>query len=31
VTDEYAGAHWLSSFVWYLSTRAEGGVAPGAA
>jgi hypothetical protein len=27
-TDDYAGAHWLSSFVLYLLTRAEGGVAP---
>lgn len=27
-TDEYAGAHWLSSFVLYLLTRNEGGIAP---
>lgn len=27
-TDDYAGAHWLSSFVLYLLTRNEGGVAP---
>lgn len=27
-TDEYAGAHWLSSFVVYLLTRNEGGIAP---
>jgi hypothetical protein len=27
-TDDYAGAHWLTSFVLYLLTRAEGGVAP---
>lgn len=27
-TDDYAGAHWLSSFVLYLLTRAEGGIAP---
>jgi len=28
-TDEYAGAHWLTSFVLYLCTRHEGGIAPG--
>jgi hypothetical protein len=27
-TDDYAGAHWLSSFVLYLVTREEGGIAP---
>ncbi|AGN00294.1 hypothetical protein L593_01705 [Salinarchaeum sp. Harcht-Bsk1] len=27
-TDDYAGAHWLSSFVLYLLTRDEGGIAP---
>ena len=27
-TDDYAGAHWLSSFVCYLLTRNAGGVAP---
>ncbi|WP_380676337.1 DUF2891 domain-containing protein [Salinigranum sp. GCM10025319] len=27
-TDEYAGAHWLSSFVLYLLTRNEGGIVP---
>ena len=27
-TDDYAGAHWLSSFVLYLLTREEGGIAP---
>lgn len=27
-TGDYAGAHWLSSFVVYLLTRNEGGVAP---
>jgi len=27
-TDEYAGAHWLSSFVLYLLTREEGAIAP---
>ena len=27
-TDEYAGAHWLSSFVLYLLTRNEGTIAP---
>jgi hypothetical protein len=27
-TDDYAGSHWLSSFVLYLLTRAEGGIAP---
>ena len=26
---DYAGAHWLSSFVLYLLTRNEGGIAPG--
>ncbi len=25
-TDDYAGAHWLSSFVLYLLTRNEGGI-----
>lgn len=25
-TDEYAGSHWLSSFVLYLLTRNEGGI-----
>ena len=29
-TDDYAGAHWLSSFVLYLLTRREGGIDPGA-
>jgi len=29
-TDEYAGAHWLSSFVLYLLTREEGAIAPDA-
>jgi hypothetical protein len=28
-TGEYAGAHWLSSFVLYLVTRNDGGIAPG--
>jgi hypothetical protein len=28
--DDYAGAHWLSSFAVYLLTRHEGGIAPGA-
>jgi hypothetical protein len=28
-TEEYAGAHWLSSFVLYLVTRNDGGIAPG--
>lgn len=28
-TENYAGAHWLSSFVLYLLTRSEGGIAPG--
>jgi hypothetical protein len=28
--DDYAGAHWLSSFAVFLLTRAEGGIAPGA-
>ncbi|WP_313691486.1 DUF2891 domain-containing protein [Halorarum halobium] len=27
-TDDYAGSHWLSSFVLYLLTRTEGGIAP---
>jgi hypothetical protein len=27
-TDDYAGAHWLSSFVTYLVSRHEGGIAP---
>ena len=27
-TDDYAGAHWLSSFVLYLLTRNSGGIAP---
>jgi hypothetical protein len=27
-TDDYAGAHWLSSFVLYLLTRNDGGIAP---
>lgn len=27
-TDDYAGAHWLSSFVLYLLTRTEAGIAP---
>ena len=27
-TEDYAGAHWLSSFVLYLLTRNEGGIAP---
>ncbi|MFB6221126.1 MAG: DUF2891 domain-containing protein [Halolamina sp.] len=27
-TDEYAGSHWLSSFVLYLLTRNEAGIAP---
>ncbi|SFR75722.1 Protein of unknown function [Halogeometricum rufum] len=27
-TEDYAGAHWLTSFVLYLLTRDEGGVAP---
>jgi hypothetical protein len=27
-TDAYAGAHWLSSFVLYLLSRHDGGVAP---
>ncbi|MFB6234396.1 MAG: DUF2891 domain-containing protein [Halopenitus sp.] len=27
-TDDYAGSHWLSSFVLYLVTRTEGGIAP---
>lgn len=27
-TDKYAGSHWLSSFVLYLLSRNEGGIAP---
>lgn len=27
-TDEYAGSHWLSTFVLYLGTRNAGGIAP---
>jgi hypothetical protein len=27
-TDDYAGTHWLTSFVFYLLTRNEGGIAP---
>jgi len=27
-TEDYAGAHWLSSYLLYLVTRAEGGIAP---
>ena len=27
-TEDYAGAHWLSSFVLYLLTRNEGAIAP---
>lgn len=27
-TENYAGSHWLSSFVLYLLTRNEGGIAP---
>jgi hypothetical protein len=27
-TDDYAGSHWLSSFVLYLLTRTEAGIAP---
>ena len=27
-TDDYAGAHWLSSFVLYLLTRNDGAIAP---
>jgi len=27
-TDDYAGAHWLSSFALYLLTHSEGGIAP---
>lgn len=27
-TDDYAGSHWLSTFVLYLLTRNEGGIAP---
>jgi hypothetical protein len=29
-TDDYAGSHWLSSFVLYLLTRNDGGIAVGA-
>ena len=28
LTENYAGAHWLSSLLLYLLTRNEGGVAP---
>ena len=28
-TEEYAGSHWLSTFVLYLATRNAGGIAPG--
>lgn len=28
LTDDYAGTHWLSSYVLYLMTRNEGGIAP---
>ena len=28
-TDNYAGSHWLASFVLYLCTRKEGAIAPG--
>lgn len=28
-TDDYAGAHWLSSFVLFVLTRRDGGIAPG--
>jgi hypothetical protein len=28
-TEDYAGAHWLSSFVLYLISRNDGGIAPG--
>ena len=28
MTDDYAGSHWLSSFVLYLLTRNDGGIAP---
>ena len=28
-TGDYAGSHWLSSFVLYLLSRNEGGIAPG--
>lgn len=27
-TDDYAGTHWLTSYVLYLLTRNEGGIAP---
>ena len=27
-TDDYAGSHWLSTFVLYLVSRNEGGIAP---
>lgn len=27
-TEDYAGAHWLSSYVLYLLTRNDGGIAP---
>ena len=27
-TDDYAGSHWLSSFVLYLLTRTDGGIVP---
>jgi hypothetical protein len=27
-TDDYAGAHWLGSFVLYLLTTEGGGIAP---
>jgi hypothetical protein len=30
-TEKYAGTHWLSSFVLYLTTRKAGGIAPGVA
>lgn len=30
-TGDYAGAHWLSSFVLFLLTRSENGIAPGVA
>lgn len=28
-TEDYAGSHWLTSFVLYLLTRADGGIGPG--
>lgn len=28
-TEEYAGSHWLATFVLYLATRNAGGIAPG--